>query len=295
MDLRQSYEWGDYLSKLGWKVERVGNTQIFVRSLPLTGHSVIKIQHPSNPLPFGEIDKIAKKYKALFILMEPTSEKYNEKDFINNKYQRSKMSLTHTASIFIDLKQKNLFSTFSENARRNINKAKLNDLTVKEVPLKNATEEDCQIFFKLLTNLTKLKKFYVPGYSEFLKKAGGMKNNSSFFFAYHKSQPVAAVWFVHFKDSGLYLQTGITKDGYKLLANYLLVWEVLQKSQKMKLKYFDFEGIYDPRFPKHRKSWQKFSEFKKRFHGDVVLYPPPWIKCYSKIYKLFYQWGNLFS
>lgn len=294
MDLRQSKEWGDYLSKLNWKIIKVGKTQIFIRSLPLTGRSVIKIQHPNNPLPFEKIDEISKTYKALFTLIEPVSEKYNEGDFVKQNFQKSKMSLTHTASIFIDLKQKNLFSTFSENARRNIKKAQANNLTVKEVSLKNATEEDHRLFFKLLTNLTKLKKFYVPGYSEFLKKTEGMKDNSSFFFAYHKNQPVAAVWYVHFKDSGLYLQTGITKEGYKLLANYLLVWEVLQCAQKMKLKYFDFEGIYDPRFPKHRKSWQKFSEFKKRFHGDIALYPPPWIKYYSKIYKLFYKWGNLF-
>lgn len=301
MDIRQSSNWGSYLSQIGWKIEKIGNgSHAFIRPIPLFGRSVIKIQHPQNPLDFAKIDKIAKEHKALFVLLEPQGLKYHEPSFIKDGYRPSKTSLTHTSTVYLDLTQSEpkLFSSFSENAKRNIKKAEKNNLIIKKIFLKDEKNDgEFRKFYDLLSNLTKLKKFYVPGYGEFHKKMQAFKDNSVILFAYtpRHSEPVAAVWLGILEDTAVYMNTGITEEGYRQLANYLLVWEALKLAKKQGLKIFDFEGVYDPRFPQHRQSWQKFSEFKKRFHGQVVEYPKPWIKYYSLPFKLFHLCGQIFS
>lgn len=293
MDIRQWPHHGDYLAKLGWKIENVSGRQIFIRPIPFLHCSAIKIQRPKNPLPFAEIDKLAYKYRALFVIIEPDLEGFNSQEIQNHGYEPSQLSFAHTSTVLLDLNQsqKELLSSFSENARRNIKKAQKNNLEVKIINLKNTpSDADFKQFFKLLTNLTKIKKFYIPGYDEFYKRMIAFKDSSTLLFAHQKNNPlpIAVVWLGHFKETAVYMQTGITEDGYKTLANYLLVWEALKYAQSMGCKLFDFEGIFDPRFPKERKKWIHFSEFKKRFHGQIMEYPGPWIKCYNPVFKLFY-------
>lgn len=300
MDIRQASEWGNYLSSIGWTIEHAGQAQIFIRRIPLLKHSVIKIQHQKNPLPYGQIEKIAKKHRALFVLIEPESQGFQKQSIKQNGYRNSSMSLTHTATIHIDISktESKILASLSENARRNIKKAKQNGLEIRTFFLKEAKDDkEFRNFYKLLSNLTKLKKFYVPGYDEFYKKMLAFKDSSFLLFAYQKADPnpIAAVWLGTIKDTAVYMNTGITETGYKLLANYLLVWEAVKLAKKLKLKLFDFEGIFDPRFPKHRKSWKNFSEFKKRFHGTLVEHPGPFIKWHSKPFKLLYLCNQIFS
>ncbi|MDO8638056.1 MAG: peptidoglycan bridge formation glycyltransferase FemA/FemB family protein [Candidatus Daviesbacteria bacterium] len=291
MDIRQSRQWGDYLSSIGWKVEKINRTQVFIKSLPFLKSSIIKIQHPKNPLSFLKIDQLAKKHKALFVILEPESKGFNEQEFKKNGFKKNKTSLTHTNTIYIDIKktEKEIFSNFSENTRRNIKKAQNNNLEIKIINLKEEKNDtEFKKFYSLLANLTHLKKFYVPGCAEYYKKMVAFKNNSYLFFAIKEDKPIAAVWLGILGDRAVYMNTGITKKGYETLANYLLVWECIKFAKNKKLPLFDFEGIYDPRFPRERKSWKNFSEFKKRFHGTIIEYPCSYIKVYNPIYKLIF-------
>ncbi len=45
MDLRQSIEYAKYLESINWKVEKIDNTYIYLKKLPLLGWYA-KIQHP---------------------------------------------------------------------------------------------------------------------------------------------------------------------------------------------------------------------------------------------------------
>lgn len=290
IDARQFPAWADFLKNIGWEIEKVGKNNIAVRQLPLLKRPIIKIQHPLNPFPFKKVDKIARKYKALFVLVEPHNYKYDENKFLSNGYKKNNMRIIHSATIKIDLRKtsRKLFESFSENARRNITKAKKNNLVIKKFFLKEKNgERYFDDFCNLLFELVKIKKFYLPPKSELIAKMKGFKNNSVLFFAYEKDRevPIAALWLGFYKNVSFYIQTGITKKGYELLANYLLVWEALQYSIKEKLEVFDFESIYDERYPGEHKDWKGYSEFKKRFHGQRILYPPSWIKIYNSYLK----------
>lgn len=112
------------------------------------------------------------------------------------------------------------------------------------------------------------------------------ENNSVLIFAYFEKKPIAVVWLGYFDKVITYLQTGIAPEGYKSLANYLLVWEGIKWAKKKGIKVFDFESIYDARNPHENKRWIGFSEFKKRFHGEIVNYPSSYVKYYNLFFKL---------
>ncbi len=294
IDARQFPQWSVFLKNIGWQIEKIGNNRIAIRKIPLINSSIIKMQHPSNPIPFEEIEKIAKKYRALLVLIEPHNYKYNAELFTQNGYKKSTMHAAHSATIRIDLQktERELFDSFSQNAKRNIRKAEKNNLRVEIIKLNTKDSEKHFLkFYSLLSRLVKIKKFYVPKYKESYAKLQGFKNNSVLLFAYEKNvtEPIASIWLGYYKNISVYLQTGIMQRGYELLANYLLVWKALQFSQKKEIQVFDFESVYDERYPKEHRDWIGYSEFKKRFHGEVIEYPQNWIKIYNPFLKVLHM------
>lgn len=299
-DSHQTKEWGVYLSEIGWKVEKVHHTYIFIRQIPFFHCSFIKIQHSKGPFPFARIESLAKKYRALSVIIEPHARGYDEDGFTKNGYQKSQHRLIYSSTIKIDIRknENDLLKSFSENARRNIKKAQNNNLTIKAVSTKKGVDKDAfQKYYSLLKNLGKMKKFYVLPMEEHRQKMLAFKNTSVLLFAYEKglTNPIAVVWYAYFENVFCYIQTGITKRGYELLANYLLVWEGIKLAKKLGLSVFDFEAAYDPRYPNENKKWKGYSEFKKRFHGEFISFPPSWIKIYNVPFEILYKISTLFS
>lgn len=288
-DIRQSPSWAKYMESIGWNVVKIDSTYVYIKKIKYLNRSMIKIQH-AKKINFKDIEKITKKYNPLFIVMEPHVFGFKEYDYLKNGFKKSKLRFAPSSTIKIDLKKnsKEVFKSFSENARRNIKKAQGNNLEIKIIDLKKDKDfNSFDNYFSLLQELTKKKGFFAPGREESFKKMKAFKDNSVLFFAYENNNPIAVVWFGYFDNVITYMQTGINERGYKLLANYLLVWEGILWAQKKRFKIFDFESIYDSRNPHENKKWLGFSEFKKRFHGEIVEYPSSYSKYYNFIFKLF--------
>jgi len=73
------------------------------------------------------------------------------------------------------------------------------------------------------------------------------------------------------KDTANYYHTWTSKHGRVSGAHYKLVWDSILQAKKEGLMFYDFEGIYDSRWP--QKKWKGFTEFKKKFGGEVVQFP----------------------
>ena len=79
-------------------------------------------------------------------------------------------------------------------------------------------------------------------------------------------------------DKCAYYYYAVTSDkGREFLAGYLVVWEAMREAKRRGYQVFDFGGIYDDRF-KYLKRWQGFSAFKKKFGGEEVNYPGPFVR-----------------
>ncbi len=299
VDARQSLAWGSFLQGIGWNVERIDGVFLFVRMIPFLKRTIIKIQHPKGPLPLEKIEAFARKQSALFCVIEPHIDGFSTDNFIQNGYQVSRIRFAHSATILIDLEQpeKQLLHTFSENARRNIKKAKA-QLTVKIVSLKVPKYIDhIREFYLLYQQLGKEKRFYVPSYDETKKKMEAFRSSSYLLYAYEQnnSKPVAVLWVGSVEKTMIYFHPGNTKRGYVLLANYLLVWEAMKLGKKIGMKVFDFETAYDSRYAHENKKWKGYTEFKNKFGGEMVLYPPSFIKFYHPVAEIVYRLGTLLS
>jgi len=125
IDARQTQQWAHYMESIGWRTKIIGKTHLFIKKLPFFDASFMKIQHPQGPFPFERIDEVARKNKTIWTILEPHVVGYEESEFGKHGYMKSRMLQVHTATIKIDLNQneKDLFKSFSENARRNIKKA----------------------------------------------------------------------------------------------------------------------------------------------------------------------------
>ncbi len=88
-----------------------------------------------------------------------------------------------------------------------------------------------------------------------------------------KSEPILAGIILLKHDKIMYYYYAFSsKEGQKLFAPYLLVWEGIKLAKKQGCQIFDFEGIEDSRY-KSTKSWRGFTHFKKSFGGKEVEYP----------------------
>jgi hypothetical protein len=283
-DPRQFPQWIEYLKKIGWEIRMISGSGVAVRRLPL-GRSVIKVQHPVGKLDLKKINALSREEHALLTLIEPGVVANSDEDFKKNGYRVGRMHIATTATTRIDLRQSlgEIFSDFSENTKRNIRKSEKNQLKIVEIKLKKEKDnkKDWDKFYALFKNLSQKRGFYISSYEELYKKMLAFSTGSSLLFAYapNDPEPIAAVWWAYYGNVCFYVQTGIIDKGYEMLANYLLVWELLQRAKKRKLEVFDFESIYDDRYPNEFKNTKGYSEFKKKFGGEVILFPKCWIKC----------------
>jgi lipid II:glycine glycyltransferase (peptidoglycan interpeptide bridge formation enzyme) len=293
-DMRQTPMWEAYMRSIGWHVENISGTYIFLNRLKYVHRSFAKIQHPKGPLDLHAIDKYFQSQRIDTAIIEPHLSGHQPEIFKDFRFKPTRMKFGSTATILIDLNQssENLFNSFSENARRNIHKAQKLGIRTSIINF-NSTNPfaDFATFFALMTKVSKMRKFYIPSYNEMQKKYVAFGNNQFLAFAYshQQSEPIAAVWYGYYDKTLAYLHTGITDLGYSNFANYLLVWEGLLEGQRRNLQVFDFEAIYDERYPRDLKRWAGFTQFKKRFHGQIIHYPQPYLKNYSLFGKIFFR------
>lgn len=273
MDIRQSPEYGQFIKSLGWQVQNIKGTNAFIKKIPIVG-SIVKIQRIEKEIPFEEIEKIARKERAFQIILEPGHTPININDLKKYKYKNLSSPFIPTKTIIKDIEKSEdeILNSFSKNKRRDVIYAQKKGLLVKAGVLED--------FLKLKKEYL-LKKYIIPfGVNKEIKLLiQAFKNKAKIVIVFEKDQkiPLAGAIILINEDTAYYWQAAATDKGKKLLAPTLVVWEAIKLAKKEGCKYFDFEGIYDERFPKN-KSWQGFTHFKNGFKGEETIYSNPSVK-----------------
>lgn len=283
IDIRQSPEYAQFIKNLGWQVEKLSQGNVFIKKFPLVG-SLIKIQRIEPPIPFAEIETLAQKHRAFQIILEPSSPQHPQTPQNPHSYRPLKSPFIPTKTLILDLKQTEdkIFNSFSKNKRRDIRIAERNKLIIKE----GSPEE----FLNLKKQFLLRKKILPLGTRreifQLIESFGPEK--SKILVAYlsqipqipqnpHIPQtpiPFAGLLLLFSDQTAYYWQAASTPLGNKLLAPTLLLWEAIKLAKKKGCTTFDFEGVYDERFPKN-KSWLGFTKFKEGFAGIELEYPLP--------------------
>lgn len=271
-DIRQSPQFARFMEDLGWVSDKIAGSYIYLRKFPITGYFA-KIPRPDCLPSKKDFEEIRRKYRIF---------KMNIAPFIttdDKKYRQYKISLMKsgfsintspfnpTTTFLIDLtvNEDSLFNGFTEAKRRAVRRALKNEVAVKE-------SDDINSFIKI-----RQKQYFPAGFllKDEMQKIwkNFLPQNGSLLLAYDKDKtPVAGILLLYYDRVAYYWYASALKRGKKLFAPTLLVWEALKLAKKRGCKIFDFEGIYDERFPKASQSWVGFTKFKEGFGGKKVVY-----------------------
>jgi len=276
-DIRQSQEYAQFIKNLGWQVEKIGKWRTFIKKFPLIG-SLIKIQRIKPPIPFVEIEALAKKHHAFQIILEPSCPQSPQPPQYPQSYKPLKSPFIPTKTLILDLKpfEQQIFGSFPKNKRRDIRLAEKNNLVIEE--------GNPQQFYELKKKFLLRKKILPLGTKNeiFLLCQAFGPEKSKILISYPfcpscspcPSAPLAGLLLLFSGKTAYYWQAASTPEGNKLLAPTLLLWKAIKLAKKKGFSKFDFEGIYDNRFPQNR-SWLGFTHFKSGFGGKEIIYPSP--------------------
>jgi len=303
-DLRQSDGWAKYLQSLGWEVEEVEDAKIYIRKIPLLG-SVIKIQRPTVVPPIKEIDRIARKHRALLVKLEPlamtrskiASPASRDNDSSLTGFVPDKTPNLPTKTILNDLtkSESDLWSALSRDARQSIKKAEGSNLKLVTSNWGKPNFEENLIKFHQLLSITSHRQgFWISNIDQLRAKCEAFGKDAVLFLVSQKtdSLSLAGALFLVSGETVFYHHAASSPLGQKLFAPYLLLWEALKSFKKRGILQLDHEGIVDPRF-RQTKRWEKFTVFKRKWGGKEIEYPSPLVKYYSLPTKILFAVGGL--
>ena len=273
-------------------MERVDQINYSIKKLPLIG-SILKLQRPEK-IDLVSMIRIIDTYRVFQTIVEPKNES-QAKILVSNGFYLSKNPYLPTKTLQIDLTQskEKILSHFKKDARRAIKKTAFamsrvhhsvggeprgDSGFIKEY----STPSDIRRWRKAWRDSVNFSRF-VPNERVLLNLRRSFPQNKSLFLASHNisGSVIGGALFTissHERSNHIsYYWYGFTNsEGRTSLSQYSLLWNGILWAKKQGCKIFDFEGIYDSRFP--NKSWLGFSHFKKSFGGVEVLYPGCYVR-----------------
>jgi len=267
IDLRQSKPYATHMRNLGWQVEKNDGACCYLRKFPLLGY-FCKIQRPPK-LTQNLIDTIERKYHPFHFIIEPDIN--TDYSFLITRYgfRQSKSTYLPSCTLIQDLTQSEyaLYKSFTKDTRRllritqNQEISETNDISLFHHTFKNAVN----------------RSRYVPSIKNLMSLQNTFGKKSLFLLT--RNHTAGAV-FLRTMSTGYYWLAFTNQEGRRNKSQYQVLWQGLEWAKKEGCQNFDFEGIYDERFPV--KSWLGFTHFKKSFGGKEVKYPGTFSRIYWK-------------
>lgn len=284
IDIRQTQEYANYLKKEGWIVERINSVNYFIKKIPFIG-AILKIQRPEE-INLNTINKLCRKYRVFQIVLETNSTtiinstKYHD-ILISYRFKLSKSPYLPSKTLQIDLREpiSKITANFKKDARYALKKTAKADkrggvLTIKEC----SSTGDINKFHAAWKKSVKFTRF-VPSFKSLINLKDSFKTNKPIILTSHNKSGgiIGGVIFTRSLHDYAYYWQGYTNfEGRTSLSQYSLVYQGILWAKKVGCKVFDFEGIYDERYPNN--SWLGFTHFKKSFGGKEVNFSG----CYTK-------------
>lgn len=259
-DLRQSVSFAAYMEKIGWDAAeyRAADCEwrIYIKKIPVLGNFV-KIWRPDKIVSTAILDEIAKKYHAFAVQVN--------------------YSPTKTLKLDLTPSREDILGQTTKEARYEIRKAEKNKTIVKN-------SQNIEIFCQLWQENAWRRGFWLPFKKEIRSIYEAFGKNSFLLLGYLDSKPLAGALILVCGKTAYYFHAASTPLGRKMAAPSLLIWEAIKLAKNKGCRLFDFEGLYDERFP--NRSWLGFTHFKQSFGGKVVTFPGT----YTKVYQPLLQW-----
>jgi len=237
------------------------------------------------PLPWSEIDKVLRENRVMMCKLEPLSispchpplkfspaarvfavRGGNSEGVIPAGFRQDNWPLLGTKTLRVDLSRPLglIRQSFKKDARYCLRRVHGSPSKVS----KNHFED----FYQIWKKSGKIKRLWIPSERSYqaLVEVFGEKA-----FCVTVNNLAGCLVLTH-ERTAYYYYSGALPEGKRFNLPYLVVWEAMKEAKKRGCKQWDFEGIYDSRWP--NKGWRGFSHFKKSFDGIEVEFPG----CFTK-------------
>jgi len=268
-DIRQSEEYARYLSQTGWVVEKKNGVYFFIKKFPLIG-AFMKVQRPER-ISYRDIELLSNKYRVFQVIVEPLNTRLDSakradrnSPFTGCGFKKASPYLPgKTLELDLTKSENTLFKNLKKDARYALRKTQNSNIK---------SQNDIENFRNIWRIAVPFKR-HVPSEKSLNHLKESFGENCLLITASlpRHGEVTAGAIFLKTKDRAYYWHAFTSKEGRRVLAQYRIVWEGLLWAKKSGCKVFDFEGIYDERFP--NKKWLGFTHFKKSLGGRVVEYP----------------------
>lgn len=315
----QTWEWGDFQIGEGHKIYRLG---VFDNNKMVSAYSISFHQIPHTEYSVGtilrgpDIDeemlknvrKIAIDEKAIFVKFEPdvyqkTFDVNNNPTTLTGNLSFSNLEISPKVAFYpysyvVDLtkSEDDLLAAMHSKTRYNIRIANRYGVKVYE----KTDDAGFKTYLDLLFETTKRQGFYLHSrsYHENLWKTLKPTSMVHIMFSEYQGQVLSAFMLFTLKDK-LFYPYGSSKFEHKeVMAQNLLMWEVIKFGKSLKLKKFDMWGSLGPD-AKEGDNGYGFHRFKQGYGGQLVQFVGTYdLVVNPQLYKLYnlvdkYRWQLL--
>jgi lipid II:glycine glycyltransferase (peptidoglycan interpeptide bridge formation enzyme) len=286
----QSWEWGEFRSKTGLKVERIGffdggklkkAFQVTFHPIPFFGKTVGYL--PRADMPDDEqlsaLRQIGLGENALFVKLEPNvaekvdspSAHHHISEFLSQHDAVPGRPLFTQYSFQLDLTkpEDELMANLNSKTRYNVNLAQKKGVQIVE----NTSAEGMAEYVKILKETTQRQGFYAhtDNYFQTMWETLGQSGMMRIFHATYEGQILVA-WVMFVFNGILYYPYGASRSANRdVMASNLMMWEMIRYGKSQGCTMFDMWGSLGPE-PDPKDPWFGFHRFKKGYGGDLVRF-----------------------
>ena len=286
----QSWQWGEFQKSYDrkiWRIEKPALGALVIKhNLPFGKNYLYCPRGPIGPLDefLREIKQIVKQQKSIFLKIEP------EAKFDQNlgDFKKSVKEIQPSETIILDISkpEEEILSQMGPKTRYNLRLAKKKGIEIE----KKNSDKSLGEFLKLAGQTAKRDNFYLHSSQYYRKMMEVLSKDGTakLYLAKYKDKVIAADFAIFFGQTATYLHGASNYNYRQLMAPYLLKWQEIKEAKESGLKYFDFYGINEIK-------WPGVTRFKKGFGGKEVVYPGAydlifnsfWYRAYNFARKIF--------
>lgn len=221
-------------------------------------------------------DKLAKKYNAFVLRMEPDVEK-SDTEFrkivenlgfkVKDDSKDFKDEIQPRFVFQLDLRGKTkdqIFSEFQSKTRYNVRLAGRKGVVIKE-----GNRDDLKVFHDIMVETGKRDNFLIRSLSYFEKMYDELApEHMKLLLAYHEDRAIAGIIPIMYGNKVWYLYGASSNTDRNLMPNYLLQWTMIQEAIDRGADMYDFRGVsgvVDENHPQYG-----LYRFKKGFNARFV-------------------------
>ena len=305
--LLQTWRWGEFKSKFGWSADRIlvrgrsGHAMAQVLFRQKFGVSVGYI--PRGPIVPDDdevavqrlvkaLNKAARRRRALKVILEPNHE-LPAGIATMQPLSPGPRHIQPARTVKVSLRDdEGLLQQMHQKTRYNVRLAQRRGVTAVRM---EPTDDAVNRFYGLLQDTSTRNTFGIHGeayYREFLRTFG---DDAVLLFAMIEDRPVAGVIAVSCGDEAIYMYGASSTQHRAHGAGFYVQFEAMRWARDRGCTRYDLWGIpdQDPESSAvdgggriagtSSDDWRGLYEFKTRFGGQIIGYPPPLEKRYVPV------------